>query len=725
MFEQRIKIILILFGLASLAVVARLFDLQVLRAETYRQQAEEALLRPPKLLPFIRGRILERSGAELAADQPCWEIAVDYGVLAMDPAYLRTRARQLRRTAADLTAAQAEEEVQRRITRMWNDVARFTGERTTDVRARAAEVCAKIDRVRAAVTLRRGFESPIAEERMRHAVVTGLNDQQQVDARQALHDYPWIEVRSSTFRHYHPSEALPHILGQEATVTDANLDADPDKDDPLARYLVSESLGETGVERAAESRLRGRRGLVRENRDGETVENIPPVDGEDVTLTLRLDLQEALYRRLDEMIPQTPHPAGGTVVVLDVPTREVLALVSYPGYDNNRFRLDYDHLALDTRRQPLRFRAVANQYSPGSIIKPLTCIAGLTTNKITLDTVFDCTGSLFPDDPEHWRCWPDHSSGQRMAHGPLKVSDALAHSCNIFMYQTGERVGVETLCSFFDMAGIGRLTGLGLMEEVPGINPTPAWLAQHERTVTPGLARLFAIGQAEVALTPIQAANLMAVYASGVYKPVTLIRPPASAAPAEWRLPVRPEYWNAIRSGLFRVANEPGATATKYAHFVRDGYALCGKTGSATVGRWPVAFTVPYTTAEGARLVAVVPAGSEKEAADRILAANAGAAVEREQVEVREYWPPLPPGRGKPAKPDQEHAWFTGYLQAVDLAGQPMLDVTPRVAFAVLVEFGGSGGRAAGPIAARAAETILDVLGPGLDPDATPDEARP
>jgi cell division protein FtsI/penicillin-binding protein 2 len=304
-----------------------------------------------------------------------------------------------------------------------------------------------------------------------------------------------------------------------------------------------------------------------------------------------------------------------------------------------------------------------------------------------------------------------------MAHGPLRVSDAIAHSCNIFMYQTGELVGVQGLCSFFDMAGVGHVSGTGLMEETRGINPTPSWLASQGKRVTPGLARLFAIGQAEVSLTPVQAANLMAVYASGVYRPVTLIRggPPQP----EWRLPVLPAHWQAIRSGLFRVTNEPGATAYRTARFVQDGYAMCGKTGSATVYPWAIAYAVPYVTPSGARLVEVVPANTARAAIERFgLAGNEEMEIDRGGVEPCAYWPPLADGRRRPSEDDRtEHAWFVAYLQAIDGSGQPLFDVTPRIAFSVLVEFGGSGGQAAGPIAAQVAETILDVLGPGLEAD--------
>lgn len=724
-FETRLKTVLTLFGLALLVIVVRLVDLQVVRADVYRKQAEQALLRPARMLPSVRGRILDRFGTELAADQPCWEVAVDYRVLTIMPAYLREHARHLREsTEPGISQTEAEEEIRRRIDRMWKDLASFSETSIADLRVRGDEICARVARVRAAVTRQRGFDTPIAEERMCHALVTGLNDQDQITARQLLQGYPWLEVRNSTTRSYYPSKSLPHLLGQQGAVTSSTLENDPERDDPLARYLASETLGVTGVEYAAERRLRGRRGLIRRNRGGETVENIAATNGEDVTLTLRLDLQEALYTLLERAIPNTPYPTGGAIVVLDVPTRQVLAMVSYPGYDNNTFRSAYNDLARDARHQPLRFRGVANQYAPGSIIKPLTCIAGLTTGKITLGTTFDCQGYYYPKTRSGRKCWPIHGTNQRMAHGSLTVSEAIAHSCNIFMYHTGERVGVAQLCNYFDMAGVGLPSGIGLREEVRGINPTPSYLSARGESVSKGDAWNFAIGQGEVSMTPVQTANLAAVYAGGIYKKVVLLREETTAA--EWRLPVKPEHWRAIRTGLFRVTNQPGATAYRTAHLVRDGYALCGKTGSATVGPWAVAYAIPYTSPKGTELTAIVSANSKREAVERFAIEYRGTEFARDEVEACKYWPPLSAGRRRPTKADQqEHAWFIGYLQAVDRAGQPLHEVAPRIAFSVLVEFGGSGGRVAGPIAVKVAETMLDTLGAGLDPDGVYAGAEP
>ena len=100
-----------------------------------------------------------------------------------------------------------------------------------------------------------------------------------------------------------------------------------------------------------------------------------------------------------------------------------------------------------------------------------------------------------------------------MSHGLINTEQALTGSCNVFMFRLGEKLGVDRLCATFDMVGIGRSSGIGLREDEPGINPTSSWLMRNRNTsATAGAARQFAIGQAELSLTPLQVANLMATH---------------------------------------------------------------------------------------------------------------------------------------------------------------------------------------------------------------------
>ncbi|MFQ5495540.1 MAG: penicillin-binding transpeptidase domain-containing protein, partial [Phycisphaerae bacterium] len=409
----------------------------------------------------------------------------------------------------------------------------------------------------------------------------------------------------------------------------------------------------------------------------------------------------ALYALLEETVTAHPDSSGGAMVVLDIPTREVLALVSYPSYDPNRFGELYPTLVEDTRATPLRFRAVAGRYAPGSTVKPLICLAGLLSGTIDLGFHDRCTGYLFDDQRDRWRCWSIHGTGRRKAHGDVDIVAALTGSCNVFMYRLGERIGIDRLCSTLDMVGIGRLAGTGLNEEVRGINPTPGWLmARKNMRPTPGTARLYAIGQGEVAMTPVQVANLMATYASGQFRYVTLIR--GGPQRPTWTIPATAAQWSANRRGIYGVVNDADGTAHKYAFYKSDRVALCGKTGSATAGSWPTAYDVSYTDDDGVRQTVRVPAGARREAIDRFRASHPYVPRDSVTAQVARRWPPHDPPPGERFS----HAWFAGFLQPLGGDGQPDWSHAPRTAFAVLVEFGGSGGRTTGPLARRIAAEL-------------------
>ncbi|MCB9850670.1 MAG: hypothetical protein H6817_08185 [Phycisphaerales bacterium] len=719
MFETRLKILLVFLLFAAGIIVARLFDMQVLHAETYRQQAEEALVLPAKVLPAVRGRILDRTGSELVSDEPSWEVRVHYDVLSMNTSGVRNWCRKSPAWSAGLNEASDDEReawFRSETEAMWHALGAFGIMSEGELRAEAEDICERVTKIHAQVSKRRGFDSPVREERMSHAVIDGLNDQQQIAARSLASNWPWVVVEDATHRVYHAGPAFGHLLGRLGPVSSTVIDEDPYADNPLRSYMGNEQLGVSGIEKVAEDLLRGTRGRYRENRDGVVLEDVAAKPGDDVRLTIRRDLQDELYKLFGEHIAKLPFSTGGAVVVLDVKTRDCLALVSYPGYDPSTYRERYDDLRSDTRHQPLRFRAVANRYVPGSIVKPLVCLAGLITGEINLDTHFDCQGALFPEHSDRWRCWPNQS-GARMHHGSLDVTGGIKHSCNIFMYHTAQLVGVERLTNYFEMAGLGEPTGTGLIEESPGINPTPLYLEEYsDGAVTAGRARLYGIGQGEVSVTPIQAANLMAVYASGEKRYVNLVE--EMRHEADWPLPGTPPMWAAIRRGLYGVVNDNDGTAHRTAYIDPScGYALCGKTGSAEVSRsWNVSYRIPYVDDQDHEHVAIIRATSRNEAHEVFVHKYPGCAFAPGDVKVAEQWPDrLPEHRRK-----HSHAWFAGYLAPVDGAGNLRSDRTPPIAFALLVEFGGSGGRVAAPIGREVARKLIEVLGPDLDADAPP-----
>jgi len=724
MFERRLKIALGAFALALGIIAARLAQLQIVRADAYRREAEAMLLREPESLPFVRGRILDRLERELVHDAPCWDIRVDYAVLVLDERRITEqvrRARQSKRYPAGWSTQQVREALLAEVERMWWEIAKITAplkvdvgraaREVADLKSRGAEIVRRVNRIRTAVAQRRGYEIEVEEERSSHAIATGLSADQQIEARQLLSTYPWVHVASSRERVVaEGAEEFAHLLGRMGRVDAEDLEQ-ADADDLFGRYRADELKGISGVEQAAERILRGRRGRQVLDREGNIVEWIEPQDGQDVHLTIRGDLQKRMYERLGDAVRSADPSRGGAIVVVDVDTREVLALVSYPAYDPPRFAAEYEALRDDTTSQPLRFRAVSNAYPPGSVVKPLVALAGLMKGVIDLSTTQSCTGYMFEEIRDRWRCWDLQGSDVRMAHGEVNVVEALRGSCNIFMYRLGETLGVDGLCSYFDMVGVGQDSGLGLTEESRGINPTPSYLAERlNRAVTRAHGRLFAIGQGELEMTPVQVANLAATYASGKYARLRLLR--GGEDKREWILPAKPEHLRAIRQGMYEVVNDPTGTAYKYARLEDERYVLCGKTGSAQAYAQPTHYRVQFKDSGGRDCQIVVAASHRAGAVERVELDHPGSTIT--ELEVEAVWP-FDPGylQGEPTS--FAHAWFAGFLQPRDADGSADWSRDGRIAFAVLVEYGGSGGHVAGPLAKQVAADLIEILGPALD----------
>lgn len=723
MFDVRLKILLGGFTLALLVIAVRLTELQVVKADYYRHEAERSLLLQPRRLPFVRGRILDRRGEVLVSDQPCWDLTIDFDAIAVgiahDPqsaenlmALWRRSGRAPRGVSRGALLASLENEIHD----MWGDLDAFAQRHWYHTHESSRDRCQtlyeRVHGIREAVARRRGFDAPVAEEREHHTLMPALNGEQQIAARERFLRYPWIQIERSSVRRYAPdTSSLAHVLGRTTRVSAEDIASDPNQEDPFGAYRADETRGVTGVEFTAEAQLRGRRGQVTLDRDGQLVPAgmIEAENGRDVSLTIDADLQRRLYHLLGTTVSEVPESAGGAIVVLDVPRREVLALVSYPAYDPNRFDELYATLRDDTVALPLRFRAVSNRYAPGSTIKPFVCLTGLASGVIGLDSREHCTGYLLPEHRDRWRCWQMHGTSQRKAHGDVDVVAALTGSCNIFMYRLGERLGVDALTSAFDMVGVGRSTGIGFVEESYGINPTSSWLATYKgMRTTVGLARLYAIGQGELSMTPLQVANLMATYASGRYGDVTLVD--SEKEKPSWTLPGDRASWQAIRRGMYGVVNDPQGTAYQFAHFAHERFALIGKTGSATAYPWPTAYDVSFVDEMGQERTERVEGGSKSDAIERFSLLFPSVVVDPKNVRVATKWPTVDPESGD----HHSHAWFGGFLQRLDDAEQPDWSTEPRVAFAAVVEFGGSGGRTSGPLGRRIAATILETLGEDL-----------
>lgn len=620
MYKQRIKIFLAMIVLVLMGLGGRLWYLQIVRGDYYREQAEK-LLRTIRLLPAPRGRVLDRRGNLLALDKACYDFCLDYRFLTADVGWVRQQQRLIARDEG-VDKEQAAERFARRAERTWT-LARQTAESAgVEMEEVVARIRRRVERVRGIVGM------DVREQRALHVIVPGLDEEMSIEGTVGA------SVRPSLKRWYPFGQTACHTIGLTGQVTADEQDRynlPAEQAEWLQRmrsnYLPGDTIGKRGVEKLCEATLRLKRGY-RETRRGveglEVIEEVAGEAGRDVHVTLDIEFQA----ELEKLMKGTGK--SGCIVALSVPTGEVLGLVSWPGFDLNRYRELYAYLIADHVDLPLIHRAVGSPYPPGSTIKPVTALAGLGAGKISTSTSFECRGYLHT--PSAFRCW---IWKYRRGHGSLSVTPGLKNSCNVFFYRTGERLGAEQLCEWFRMFGFGSKPGSGLPEEKAGSLPSEQRLREQlGHGFQPADARFMAIGQGRISATPLQVANAMATVARDgmLLSPMLVLEggPPRLRV----QLPLAPEHLQAVQRGMYQVVNEPGGTAYKIFHppGVSPDVEICGKTGTAQ--------TTPRRV-EG-----------------RI---------------VRQG----------------DTAWFAGYAPYRN----------PQIAFAVMIEYAGSGSANAGPVA--------------------------
>ena len=323
-------------------------------------------------------------------------------------------------------------------------------------------------------------------------------------------DYAGAKITPSSVREYETTYAA-HILGYLGDIT-----AEDDYWNTLyyEGYAMNDKIGRSGVEAAFEEYLRGTDGVrvVSTNEEGKITGeyySTEPVPGNTVELTIDLDLQQATEDALAATITQMnaedgDESRGGAAVVLDVDTREVLAIASYPTYDPATFRQSasvYAALESDPSR-PFNNRATQGLYVPGSTIKPLTAVAALEEEIIT------ATERL--RSPSHWS-YPNDPTGSGINcaggnHGLINVTQAITRSCNYFFAEMGYRLGMDTYLEYLHAFGLGDSTGIeigdaaGILPENPEGQDRAPWAA---------------FGQGNQAYTPLQIANYIATLVSG------------------------------------------------------------------------------------------------------------------------------------------------------------------------------------------------------------------
>ena len=336
---------------------------------------------------------------------------------------------------------------------------------------------------------------------------------------------------SPTVQRQGSGDLAPHVLGRVGAMSPEEWAVYQDQG-----YAMAETVGKDGAEAAFESYLHGTPGqrVVETDRRGQitsTSFSVQPQAGKDVTLTLDRTLQQAAQEAMTTFLDEHPNAAGGALVALDVSDGGVLAMVSLPGYDEATFSADYPALAAD-EKNPLMNRAVQGLYAPGSTFKLVTAAAALEEGFLTPETQILDTGRYTYYDSPQPQCWLYRQEGK--THGLETVSEAIADSCNIFFYDAGRRVGIETLGDYARTLGLGEKTGIELAGEQAGVVAGPAYTASIGGTWYEGSVLSAAIGQENNRFTPLQLAHMTAtLVGDGNRWQVHLLRQVEGEAPQE------------------------------------------------------------------------------------------------------------------------------------------------------------------------------------------------
>ena len=436
-------------GLGTLFSIlsGRLFLLQVMKGGDYQYLADDNRI-SVQPVPAIRGRILDRFNRVLAENRPDYRLSV-IPELAGGVAALLNRLRPFLEL--------------------------------TDDEIRALLRQAQFQRAFLPIQVR---------------IRISWEQLSRIEAR--VHALPGVIIQTRAMRFYPQGNHGTHILGYLGEITRKD-----QRHFNKISFRSGDMVGKAGVERQFETFLRGREGVrqMEVNAIGRQVREVhltPAQPGHDLSLTLDLELQKQAETALGDF--------SGSVVALDPNSGEVLAMASQPAFDPNLFIRGFTHdqwnRLMNNIDHPFTNKAVQGQYPPGSTFKIVVVMAAMAEGKISPHDRFTCRGFITRKDHRFY-CW------NIRGHGRLDLLRAIAQSCDVFFYQLAERVGIDAIERQALRMGLGRVTGIGLPGEKPGLVPSKSWKRRvYNARWYPGETLITAIGQGYLLATPLQKIQL-------------------------------------------------------------------------------------------------------------------------------------------------------------------------------------------------------------------------
>jgi penicillin-binding protein 2 len=574
--QQRLKWLFPPVVLIFVLLGARLWWLQILRGSEYARLAEQNRIRSIQVVA-PRGPVLDRDRVPLVENRPSLNILLDREMMK-DPSATTAFVTQKLGISADNFAAQLRR------------------------------------------NKRAGTYRPIVIKED-----VGIEDVSVVEAHRREH--PEIQLGPAPRRLYRFGSLAAHVLGYVGEVSEEDL-----ANNTFPGIQAGDLVGRSGIERVYNQCLLGQNG-AREvlvdslGRELGQVAEKDAVIGGDLQLTIDYDLQSQAESLLAGSV--------GAIVAMDPRNGEILAMAGAPSFDPNKFSSrisakDWNALNENPDR-PLQNRAIQNTYPPGSIFKLVMAETGLDEGFVDDSTHVICKGSAAYYN-RVFHCWAE------TGHGYVNLEGAITHSCNIFFYTLGQRMGIEPIARHAKALGFGELTGIDLPGEQRGVPPSPEWKQEvRGEKWFAGETISVSIGQGPIRATPLQVLRAVSAIATDgeLVTPHLLLHAERGAAPGRWpveQLPIKPESARKIRAGMWGSVNSNGTGHSA----ALPGLDICGKTG-----------TVQLISAERKKELEMDPSAVES------------------------------------------HAWFAGFASRDH----------PEIAVVVFLEHGGGGGAAAAPMA--------------------------
>ena len=461
--------------------------------------------------------------------------------------------------------------------------------------------------------------------------------------------FPGIEIQARILRYYPYGELAAHVVGYISRISDKDLEQ-LEESGNLDNYRGSHFIGRIGIEQSYENELHGITGFDEVETDAagrsiQVLSRTPPVSGNNLVLTLDIDLQ----RVADEAFGDR----RGALVAIDPNNGEVLAFVSKPGFDANLFVGGIDHknwnVLNNSIDRPLNNRALRGVYPPGSTFKPFMALAALELGLRSPGYAISDIGYFsLPGTKRRYRDW------KVGGHGRVDLHKSLVVSCDTYYYSLAHDMGIDRIHNYIKLFGLGKKTGIDIFGEVEGLLPSQEWkMRRHNQRWYAGDTISVGIGQGYVLTTPLQLAFSTGIIANHgtAYRPHFVKQITNSQTGITRELPKhelytinhQPKNMALVRKAMVDVT-QPGGTAASAAAGAK--YTFAGKTGTS-----------------------------------QVIGIKQNERYREELVAERH----------------RDHAMFVAYAPAEN----------PTITLAILVENGGSGGSTAAPIARRVLDYFL------------------